>query len=68
MVIMNKKNIINEILSLDYEKKDCIFTLTKDKFGNNVLQNMFKYSNDKTEKNIIERILSNHGIKKKKDL
>ena len=60
-----KKNIINQILAFDDDKKDCIFTLTKDKFGNYVVQKMIEYSDDKTKKNIIDRILSNPGIKKK---
>ena len=47
------------------KKKDVIFTLTKDKFGNYVVQKMIEYSDDKTKKNIIDRILSNPGMKKK---
>ena len=60
-----RKNIINEILALDDERKDCIFTLTKDKFGNYVVQKMIEYSDEKTKKNIVDRILSNPGMKKK---
>ena len=52
-------------MALDDEKKDCIFTLTKDKFGNYVVQKMIEYSDEKTKKNIIDRILSNPGMKKK---
>ena len=52
-------------MALDDEKKDCIFTLTKDKFGNYVVQKMIEYSDKKKKKNIIDRILSNPGIKKK---
>ena len=60
-----RMNIINEILALDDEQKDCIFTLTKDKFGNYVVQKMIEYSDEETKANIIKRILSNPGMKKK---
>ena len=60
-----RKNIIKEILELDDEKKDAIFTLTKDKFGNYVVQKMIEYSDESTKKDIVNRILNNPGMKKK---
>ena len=47
------------------KKKDVLFTLTKDKFGNYVVQKLIEYSDDKTKQDIINRILSNPGMKKK---
>ena len=47
------------------KKKDIIFTLTKDKFGNYVVQKLIEYSDEVTKKDIVKRILSNPGMKKK---
>ena len=51
-------------MALDDEKKDSIFILTKSKFGNYVVQKMIEFSDEKTRKNIIDRILSLPSKKK----
>ena len=58
-------DIIKKILSLEDETKDCLFSLTKDKFGNYVVQKMIQFSDQKTRKDIIDRILSFPNYKKK---
>ena len=60
-----KKKIINEILELDKIKKDVLILLTKDQYGNHVMQLLLKFSDMKTKKTIIEKILSDQGVKNK---
>ena len=60
-----KKKIISEILELDKIKKDVLIVLTKDQYGNHVMQLLLKFSDMKTKKTIIEKILSDKGVKNK---
>ena len=55
---LQRKNIINEILELDKVKKDCLTTLSKDKYGNHIVQLLLKFSDNISRGNMIETILS----------
>ena len=58
-----KENIIKEILELDKVKNDCLTNLTKDQYGNHVVQMILKFSDMNTKKIIIKKILSDSDIK-----
>ena len=60
-----RKKIINEILELNKVKKDCLIVLTKNQYGNHVMQLLLKFCDMKTKKLIIEKILSDKDVKNK---
>ena len=45
--------------------KDCLLSMVKDKFGNYVVQKIIEFSNNEMRQNIINRIISSQGFKKK---
>ena len=55
---IQRKNIINEILELDKVKKDCLTTLSKNKYGNYIVQLLLKFSDNISRENMIQKILS----------
>ena len=59
-----RQNIINEILKQD-EKKECLLSMVKDKFGNYVVQKLIECSDEKSKNIIINRITSNLSSNKK---
>ena len=59
-----RKDIINEIILLDEEKKGIIISMVKDKFGNYVIQKMIEYSEPLIKQKIINKILKEENILK----
>ena len=59
-----RKDIINEILLLDEEKKGIIISMAQDKFGNYVIQKIIEYSEPLIKQKIISKILKDKNILK----
>ena len=63
-----KTEMINELLNKEENVHDSLISLVKDKFGNYVVQKMIEYAPEKPRMLIIERIMNNHELRKKKDI
>jgi len=59
-----RKDIINEIISLDEVKKGIVISMVQDKFGNYVIQKIIEYSEPLIKQKIINKILKEENILK----
>ena len=59
--------MLNELLNKDDNVHDSLISLVKDKFGNYVVQKMIEHAPEKQRQQIIEHIVNNSELKKKKD-
>ena len=62
-----KAEIINELLIKGDNAHDSLISLVKDKFGNYVVQKMIEYAPEESRKLIVEHIMNNPELRKKKD-
>ena len=62
-----KTEMINELLNKEDNVHDSLISLVKDKFGNYVVQKMIEYAPEKSRMLIVEHIMNNHELRKKKD-
>ncbi len=63
-----KTEMINELLNKEDNVHDSLISLVKDKFGNYVVQKMIEYAPEKPRMLIVEHIMNNHELRKKKDV
>jgi len=62
---IQKKEIINEIISKDDLINDSLLAMVKDKFGNYVVQKMIEIANSDVKENIVKRIITSQSLKKR---
>ena len=62
-----KTEIINELLNKGDNVHDSLISLVKDKFGNYVVQKMIEYAPEKPRMAMIDHIMNNPELRKKKD-
>ena len=59
---------IEPLLNKEDNVHDSLISLVKDKFGNYVVQKMIEYAPEKSRMLIVEHIMNNHELRKKKDV
>ena len=62
-----KTEMINELLNKEDNVHDSLISLVKDKFGNYVVQKIIEYAPEKSRILMVERIMNNPELRKKKD-
>ena len=63
-----KTEMINELLNKEDNVHDSLISLVKDKFGNYVVQKIIEYAPEKSRILMVERIMNNPELRKKKDV
>lgn len=62
---LQKKMIIDEIISKDEKTSDSLLAMVKDKYGNYVVQKTIEAADMKTKEVIIKRIINSQTLKKR---
>lgn len=62
---LQKKQIIDEIITKDDKTNDSLLAMVKDKYGNYVVQKMIEAADQKTKESIIKRIITSQTLKKR---
>ena len=63
-----KAEMINELLNKGDNVHDSLISLVKDKFGNYVVQKMIEHAPENSRKAVVEHIMNNSELRKKKDV